>query len=302
MSDIRFDGKVAIITGAGAGLGKTYALEFAKRGAKVVVNDLGGARDGSGESHNAADSVVNEIKDAGGEAVANYDNVASIDGGESIINTALDSYGGIDILVNNAGILRDRSFHKMSEEEWDSVISVHLKGSFATTRAALPHMREKGYGRIIMTTSVSGLLGNFGQSNYGAAKMGLVGMMNCLKIETAKYDIKINAVAPNAYSRMTEDVFPEQLHDKMKAEFNSPIVLYLCSEQCQDSGMIFSMGAGWFGRVSVVAAPGVCLGDTNREITPEEVRDSWSKISDLSEAKPMGSGSEIFQYMGPLIS
>jgi len=205
MSEIRYDGRVAVVTGAGAGIGREYALELAKRGAKVVVNDLGGARDGSGSGTSAADAVVEEIKNAGGEAVANYDNVATMDGGESIVKTAVDAFGKVDILVNNAGILRDKSFLKMSEAEWDAVIGVHLKGAFCVTQPAVKVMKENNYGRVIFTSSTSGLYGNFGQTNYGAAKLGVVGIMNTLKLEVAKYDIKVNTIAPQndrgCYSR-----------------------------------------------------------------------------------------------------
>ena len=301
MTDIRFDGRVAIVTGAGAGIGKAHAMELARRGAKVVVNDLGGARDGSGASTAAADQVVEEIKAAGGEAVANYDSVSSYEGGENIVKTAVDAYGKVDILINNAGILRDKSFLKMSEEEWDAVLAVHLKGAFCVTQPALKIMRENQYGRIVFTSSMSGLYGNFGQSNYGAAKMGLVGMMNTLKLETAKYDIKINTIAPNALSRMTEDVFPAGMAEKMRPQFNVPIALYLCSEEMKETGNVIVMGAGWYGRTALVVSPGVCIGDTERDIAVEEIRDSWGKITDLSEAVVAEGGGTIFGMMGPLL-
>ena len=198
MADIRYDGRVAIVTGAGQGIGRMYALELAARGAKVVVNDLGGARDGDGSDQSAADKVVVEIKAAGGQAVANYDSVATMQGGANIVQTAVDAFGKVDILVNNAGILRDKSFLKMSEQEWDLVIAVHLKGAFCVTQPAVKLMKAANYGRIIFTSSTSGIYGNFGQCNYGAAKMGLVGLMNCLKLEVANYDIKVNTVAPTA--------------------------------------------------------------------------------------------------------
>ncbi|MFH2132974.1 MAG: SDR family oxidoreductase, partial [bacterium] len=222
MAEIRYDGRVAIVTGAGMGIGRMYALELARRGAKVVVNDLGGSRDGSGANQSAADSVVKEIKDAGGEATANYDSVATYQGGQNIVQTALDAYGKVDILINNAGILRDRSFLKMSEEEWDLVIAVHLKGAFCVTQPAVKVMKDNNYGRIVFTSSTSGLYGNFGQTNYGAAKLGLVGIMNTLKLEVAKYDIKVNTIAPNAWSRMTADVFPPEFEQKMNPQFNEP--------------------------------------------------------------------------------
>ncbi|MFH1514692.1 MAG: SDR family NAD(P)-dependent oxidoreductase, partial [bacterium] len=202
MADIRFDGRVAIVTGAGAGLGRTYALTLAARGAKVVVNDLGGARDGSGSSTSAADTVVKEIKKGGGKAVANYDSVATVEGGENIVKTAVDNFGKVDIVINNAGILRDKSFVKMTEDEWDIVLAVHLKGAYCVTQPAFRLMKENGYGRIINTTSGAGLYGNFGQSNYCSAKMGVVGLMNNIAIEGAKYNIKCNTIAPIAASRL----------------------------------------------------------------------------------------------------
>ncbi len=301
MSEIRFDGRVAIVTGSGAGIGREYAIELAKRGAKVVVNDLGGARDGTGSSRSAADNVVEEIKSAGGEAVANYDSVATMEGGENIVKTALDNYGKVDILINNAGILRDKSFLKMSEEEWDKVISVHLKGAYCVTQPAVRNMRENQYGRIVFTSSTSGLYGNFGQTNYGAAKTGLVGFMNVLKLETAKYNIKVNTVAPNALSRLTEDVLPEGIGDKLQPKFNTPIVLYLCSEDNENSGMVFVMGAGWYGRTAIVSGSGVCIGDNKRDIAVEEIRDNWDKIISLDGAKPLDSGAEVFQFLAPLL-
>ena len=301
MADIRFDGRVAIVTGAGAGIGKAHALELARRGAKVVVNDLGGARDGSGASTAAADQVVDEIKAAGGEAVANYDSVSTMEGGKNIVNTAMSNYGKVDILINNAGILRDKSFLKMTEAEWDAVMAVHLKGAFCVTQPALAVMREKQYGRIVFTSSMSGLYGNFGQANYGAAKMGVVGFMNTLKLETAKYNIKINTIAPNALSRMTEDVFPPGMAEKMRPQFNVPIALYLCAEEMVDSGMVIVMGAGWYGRTALVVSPGVCIGDTKRDIAAEEIRDNWNQITDLSKAEVAEGGNSIFKRMEPLL-
>jgi NAD(P)-dependent dehydrogenase (short-subunit alcohol dehydrogenase family) len=301
MSEIRFDGRVAIVTGAGAGLGRCYALEFAKRGAKVVVNDLGGARDGSGASHNAADLVVKEIKDLGGEAVANYDSVATVAGGENIVKTAVNAFGKVDILINNAGILRDKSFPKMTEDEWDLVVSVHLRGAYCVTRPAFSIMRENQYGRIVCTTSGAGLYGNFGQANYSSAKMGLVGLMNTLNIEGAKYNIKTNTIAPLAASRLTEDVFPPEVFKKLKPEYVMPIVIFLASEANQDSGMIFNCGAGWYSRTAVVCSKGITIGDGKRLIKPEEILENWNVIKELKEAKPLGSAPESFEYIMPLL-
>mgnify|MGYP006300729115 CR=1 FL=1 len=301
MASIDFKNRVVVITGAGAGLGKTYALEFAKRGAKVVVNDLGGSRDGSGESHNAADTVVDEIKALGAEAVANYDNVATVEGGENIIQTAIDAFGQVDILINNAGILRDRSFPKISESEWDSVVGVHLKGAYCVTRPAFIKMKEQGFGRIVFTTSGAGLYGNFGQANYAAAKTGLIGLMNVLKIEGAKNNILSNTIAPVAASRLTEDVLPPEMFEKLKPEFIVPLVLFLSSEDCQDSGMIFNCAAGWYSRTAVVCASGTIIGDGSREISPEEIKENWDKITDISDAKPLGNLGESFGFMAPLL-
>ncbi len=302
MADIRFDDRVAIVTGAGAGLGKTYAQLLASKGAKVVVNDLGGARDGSGASNSAADQVVDEIKSAGGEAVANYDSVATMEGGANIVKTAVDNYGKVDILVNNAGILRDKSFVKITEEEWDLVVQVHLKGAFCVTQPAFKIMRENNYGRIIMTTSGAGLYGNFGQSNYCSAKMGLVGLMNNLHQEGAKYNIKVNTLIPVAASRLTEDIMPPDLFNKLKPELIAPLVGYLCSEDNQDSKMLFNCAAGWFSRAEILCAPGAIIGDGKREITVEELRDSWEKITSLDGAKPMGNVNETFGFLGPLLA
>ncbi|RLB17249.1 MAG: short-chain dehydrogenase [Deltaproteobacteria bacterium] len=283
---IRFDGRVAIVTGAGGGLGRVYALELAKRGAKVVVNDVGGARDGSGEgSMGPADKVVEEIKALGGEAVASYDSVATPEGGEAIVRRAVEAFGGVDILINNAGILRDRSFGKMGVDDWEEVIKVHLMGAYNVTRPAFLKMREKGYGRVVMTTSAAGLFGNFGQANYSAAKMGVVGLMNTLKLEGEKYGIKVNTVAPLAGTRLTEDVLPEDLFERLKPEYVAPMVLYLASEKFQETGMIFNAGMGHFSRVAVVQGPGVVVGDGSIVPTPEELQRSWESIDNLEGAE-----------------
>ena len=301
MADISFDGRVAIVTGAGAGLGKTYALELAKRGCKVVVNDLGGARDGTGGSKAAADTVVDEIKAAGGEAAPNYDNVATVDGGKNIVKTAVDNFGKVDIVINNAGILRDKSFIKMEESNWDAVVGVHLKGAYCVTQPAFAIMRENGFGRVVLTTSGAGLYGNFGQTNYAAAKMGLIGLQNALKIEGAKYNIKINTIAPVAASRLTEDVMPPEFFEKLKPEFVTPMVVYLASEACEDSGFIFNCGMGWYSRTAIQMAKGTLIGDGSREIKVEEIRDSWKKIISMDGAKEVGSVQETFGEMLPLI-
>ena len=301
MGKISFDGKVVIVTGAGAGLGKEYALEFARRGASVIVNDLGVALDGTGSTHSAADTVVEEIKKFGGKAVANYDSVSTPEGGSGIVKTAVDTFGTIDVLVNNAGFVRDKTFAKMNIEEWDAITSVHLRAAFCVTHPALAVMREHNYGRIIVTSSTSGLFGNFGQSNYGAAKLGLVGFMNVLKLETSKYNVHINAIAPNAYSRMTENLIPKELSAKLQAKFNVPMVVYLCSEECGENGSIFTMGAGWYAKSAIVCAPGACLGDGSRDISAEEVGENFAKITDLTGSRPLQNSLEVFRFMEPLL-
>jgi len=301
MDTVCFDGRVAIVTGAGAGLGRVYALELARRGARVVVNDLGGARDGSGAgSSTPADKVVEEIEGLGGEAVASHDSVATLQGGENIVKTALGAFGRVDILINNAGILRDKSFLKMEPENWKAVLDVHLNGACNVTRPAMRVMRENRYGRIVMTTSGAGLYGNFGQTNYSAAKMGLVGLMNTLKLEGKKYDIRVNTVAPIAATRLTEDVMPPDLFEKSKPEFVAPVVMYLCSEGCRETGAIFNSGMGYFNRAAIVTAPTVQPGDTNIPPTPEQIHENWEKINSLKGAKEMeDANTAIFALITP---
>jgi len=281
---IRFDDRVAVVTGAGAGLGRTYAIELAKRGAKVVVNDLGGARDGSGGSAGPADKVVEEIRALGGEAVASYDSVSTPEGGAAIIDKAMESFGRVDIVINNAGILRDKSLLKMEPAEWDAVMSVHMDGAYNVTRPAFGKMREQGYGRIVVTSSSAGLYGNFGQSNYSAAKMALVGFMNALKLEGEKHNIKVNTIAPVAATRLTEDVFPPELFEKLKPEFVTPLVIYLCSDQCPVTGAIYNAGAGYFSRAEVATGRAVPVGDPQRVPTVEEVARSMKRIESLDGA------------------
>ncbi len=290
---IRFDDQVAIITGAGAGLGRAYALELARRGAKVVVNDLGGSRDGSSEgSASPADNVVQEIKDMGGQAVANYDNVATEEGGENIVKTAVDTFGTVDILINNAGILRDKTFIKMEPENWEAIMNVHLNGAYNVTRPAFKVMKKNAYGRILMTTSAAGLYGNYGQTNYSAAKMGLVGFMNTLKIEGVKYDININTIAPIAASRLTEDVLPPDIFDKMEPEFVVPMALYLCSNVCSVTGNIYNAGMGFYNRATVVTGPGVVLTKDGATPTVEDIKNSFGNISSLKNGKEFFQGND----------
>ena len=291
MAEIRFDGRVAIVTGAGGGLGRTHALLLASRGAKVVVNDLGGAADGTGAGTTMAEKVAEEIRSAGGEAVPNYDGVDTWQGGQAIVKTAVDAFGKVDILINNAGILRDKSFMKMEEEDIDKVLSVHLKGAFNVTKAAFPVMRENNYGRIVMTTSATGLYGNFGQANYGAAKLGLVGFMNTLKIEGARYNILVNTIAPIAGTRMTAGVMPPDLVEKLKPDYVSPIVAYMCSEECTDSGIVFVAGAGYFSRAVMVEGPGISLKATEG-VTIEDIRDRLEDIKKLEGAQPFNQSNE----------
>jgi NAD(P)-dependent dehydrogenase (short-subunit alcohol dehydrogenase family) len=287
MAKIDFKGRVAIVTGAGGGLGRTYALELGKRGAKVVVNDFGGSRDGTGGGSSMADNVVKEIKAAGGEAIANYEGVHTRQGGANLVKQAIDKFGKVDIVVNNAGILRDKSFTKMEEDLWDPVIAVHLKGAYNVTQPAFLNMRENGYGRIVMTTSGTGLFGNFGQTNYGAAKLGLVGLQNSLRIEGEKYNIKCNTIAPVAGTRMTEDIMPPEVFKKLNPEYITPVVLYLCSEACQDSGKILCAGAGLVQAAGIFVNNGVFLGPDPS--TPEAVAEHWAKITETKDLKQLSN-------------
>jgi len=276
MKDIRFDGRVAVITGAGGGLGKTYALALAARGARVVVNDLGGSADGTGAGSSMADQTVKQIVEAGGEAVANYDSVATPEGGEAIVQTALDHFGAVDVVINNAGILRDKTFAKLTPEDLEVVIDVHLKGGFFVSQPAFRAMKDKGYGRFVFTASAAGLLGNFGQTNYGAAKMGLAGLSNVLAIEGAKYNIKSNVIAPIARTRLTEQMLGP-MAAALDPECVTPLVVYLVSEQCDLTHQIFSVGGGRFARMFVGLTPGWFAGKGAKP-APEEVRDHVEQI------------------------
>ena len=273
MSELGFDGRVAIITGAGGGLGRSHALELARRGAQVLVNDLGGALDGSGSSLTAADRVVDEITAAGGIAVANHDSVATAEGGQGIVQAAIDAFGRVDVLVNNAGILRDKAFHKMDDSMIEAVINVHLKGALYVSQPAFCLMREQGYGRIVNTSSASGLFGNFGQANYGAAKAGLAGLTRVLAIEGASRGIQVNAIAPIAATRMTQDILGP-LADKVSPASVSPLVAYLAHEECSVSGHIYSVAGGRIARIFVAETHGVVLGKN----TPEEIQAKLSLI------------------------
>jgi NAD(P)-dependent dehydrogenase (short-subunit alcohol dehydrogenase family) len=287
---ISFKDKVVIVTGAGAGLGRSHALEFARRGAKVVVNDLGGKVDGSGGGSEAALKVVEEIKALGGEAIANGASVADRAGAESIVNDAVAKWGRIDVVVNNAGILRDKSFAKGELDDFELVLKVHLLGSVYVTKAAWPHFLNQKYGRVVLTTSSSGLYGNFGQSNYGAAKLGLVGLQNTLKLEGAKNNIHINTIAPVAATRMTENLgIPDDLLKQLKPELISSGVVFLASDDAP-TGAIIEAGAGYFAKVQIVEGKGVKLGV---DATADDFAANWEKIADVSEAKPFNSGSDV---------
>ncbi|MFI8592124.1 SDR family oxidoreductase [Dietzia maris] len=272
-------GKVVIVTGAGGGLGREYALTLAGEGAKVVVNDLGGARDGSGAGSAMADAVVQEIVEAGGEAVANYDSVASSDGAKAIVQTAIDAFGAVHGVVNNAGILRDGSFSKMDDDAWGAVVQVHLHGGYNVTRAAWPYFREQNFGRVVMVTSTSGLFGNFGQANYGAAKLGLVGLVNTLSIEGARNNILANAVAPLAATRMTEDIAPADFLATLPPTFVSPVVGYLLTEESTETGSVFVVGGGLVQRVAQFQNAGVRFAEPP---SVGVVAERWSEIRDLS--------------------
>jgi NAD(P)-dependent dehydrogenase (short-subunit alcohol dehydrogenase family) len=291
MADIRFDGRVAIVTGAARGLGREYALELARRGAKVVVNDFGGARDGTGASSEAAEAVVAEIAAFGGEAMAHGTSVTDAAGVADMVAQAMGRWGRIDILIANAGVLRDKTFAKMELEDFRFVLDVHLMGTVTCTKAVWEIMRSQNYGRIVVTTSSSGLYGNFGQSNYGAAKLGLAGLMQTLKLEGQKNDVRVNAIAPVAATRMTEDIFPAEILGKFEPREVMPGVLYLVSEEAP-TGAILSAGAGVFALSRIVETQGVNLGDG---ATPEMVRDAWAAIADPSGEVQPKAGMEQSQ-------
>jgi 3-hydroxyacyl-CoA dehydrogenase/3a,7a,12a-trihydroxy-5b-cholest-24-enoyl-CoA hydratase len=265
------------VTGAGGGLGRAHALYFAARGANVVVNDLGGSTSGDGNSTKAADVVVNECKAFGVQAVANYD---SVEFGDKIVKTALDAFGKIDIVINNAGILRDVSFSKMTDKDWDLIFLVHVRGAYSVTKAAWDVMRKQQYGRIIMTTSAAGLYGNFGQANYSAAKIALVGFASTLAKEGASKNIHCNTIAPIAGSRMTETVLPKELVDALKPEFVSPLVAWLCHEDCEENGSVFEVGAGWISKVQMQRSQGYSF-PLSPAFSVEDVRDKWDEVCDF---------------------
>ncbi len=301
MSDqITFDDRVVVITGAGGGLGREYALEMARRGARVVVNDLGGAVDGTGASTSAADLVVSEITEAGGEAVANYDSVATRDGGEAIIQTALDAFGSVDVVINNAGILRDRSFANMTLDEVDAVLGVHLHGAFHVSHPAFRVMKEQGYGRFVHASSAAGIFGNFGQANYGAAKAGLVGLSNVLAIEGAKYNIRSNAIAPIARTRMTEDILGPMI-EMVDPKQVVPMVVYLASEANPHTHEIFSVGGGRYARAFIGVNRGWFAG---AGVVPsvEELAENFETVRDLSDHVVPSTLTEEIGLIGEMLA
>ncbi len=294
-NELRFDGKVAIVTGAGNGLGRSHALLLASRGAKVIVNDLGGSIHGGGKSSAAADAVVKQIKDAGGEAVANYD---SVEDGDKIVKTALDAFGRVDILINNAGILRDTSFQKMSEEDWNLILKVHVNGAYKCTAAVWNLMRDQGYGRIIMTASAAGIYGNFGQANYALAKMGLIGFAQTLALEGKKKNVNVNVIAPIAGSRLTETVLPPELIAALKPEYVSPLAAWLCHEDCKETGGTFEVGGGFMGKLRWERTVGKTF-KLGREISPDAVAKAWDQITDFSKTE---HPTDITSSMGPILA
>jgi (3R)-3-hydroxyacyl-CoA dehydrogenase / 3a,7a,12a-trihydroxy-5b-cholest-24-enoyl-CoA hydratase / enoyl-CoA hydratase 2 len=269
---LRFDGRVVVITGGGSGLGRAYALEFGKRGAKLVINDLGGSVRGEGNSKSSADSMVEELKSLGVEAVANYD---SVENGENIIKTAIDTFGRVDVLINNAGILKELTMLKMTAEDWDLAIKVHLKGSFSVSRAAWKYMREHKFGRIINTSSGSGIYGNFGQANYSAAKMGLHGLTQTLAKEGEKYDIRVNSIAPVAASRLTQDTFNPETLKLFIPEKIVPLVVYLSHESSQETGGLFEVAGGWVTKLRWQRGQGVFFA---KKYAAEDIKKEWKRI------------------------
>jgi len=286
-----FKDKVAIVTGSGNGIGKGYALELARRGAKVVVNDLGGTVDGSGGSLSAADAVVQEIEAAGGEAMANGANVAKQEDVKAMVEATMEKWGRVDILINNAGILRDKSFGKMEWSDFEAVINVHLLGSALCAHSVFPIMKEQEFGRIVMTSSSSGLFGNFGQTNYAAAKMGVVGLMNTLKLEGAKYNVHTNSIAPTATTRMTEHLFPAEFAEKLDPKYIIPAVIFLASEKAPN-GEILEAGGGVVANTYVMETMGKYFG-TDENFTAEAVANHWAEIADTTNARRLTQGGEV---------
>jgi 3-hydroxyacyl-CoA dehydrogenase/3a,7a,12a-trihydroxy-5b-cholest-24-enoyl-CoA hydratase len=290
MKAFRYDGRVALITGAARGLGRAHALLLASRGARVLVNDPGGSSSGQGADSRPAEQVVAEILALGGEAAANFD---SVNEGEKLIQAAMDHFGRVDIVINNAGILRDTTLGKMTDEDWDAVLAVHLRGAYQVTRAAWPHLRQANYGRVVMTSSASGIYGNFGQSNYAAAKLGLYGLANTLALEGAKYNILVNTIAPLAKSRMTEGLFTSELFDHLKPEYVSPLVAYLCHESQTETGQLYEVGGGWVAKLRWERSLGAML-PPEEAANIEALAGAWPQISDWEGAEHPQAFQESF--------
>jgi NAD(P)-dependent dehydrogenase (short-subunit alcohol dehydrogenase family) len=290
---MRYDGKVAVVTGAGNGIGKMYALLLGSRGAKVVVNDLGGSTNGEGGDSRAADLVVQEIKAGGGEAVANYD---SVEFGEKIIKTAVDAFGTVDILVNNAGILRDTSLAKMTQKDWDLIYTVHVKGTYSTTKAAWPYMMKQKYGRIVNVASSAGIYGNFGQTNYGMAKLGIAGFSFGCAVEGKKKNIKVNVIAPFAGSRMTETVMPPDMVEALKPEYVAPMVGYLCHENCDPTGGLFELGGGWISKLRWQRSKGAFF---QGSFTVDDVAKAYETIENFDDDAEAPEG--VNSAFGPIM-
>jgi NAD(P)-dependent dehydrogenase (short-subunit alcohol dehydrogenase family) len=297
VSLLRFDEGVAIVTGAGGGLGRAHALELARRGARILVNDVGGSVNGEGGSTDPAQAVVREIAALGGTAVANHDSVATAEGGEAIVDAAMSAFGRVDILVNNAGILRDKAFHKMESEMIDAVIDVHLKGALFVSQPAFRIMRAAGYGRIVNTSSASGLFGNFGQANYGAAKAGIAGLTKVLALEGAAYGVRANAIAPIAATRMTQGILGA-LADRVAPESVSPVVAYLAHPECAVNGRIYSVAGGRVARIFLAETAGVVLDD----VSAESVRDQLTRIEDMEIYHEPGSLEEATTIMAQALA
>ncbi len=297
MPSFSFENRVVLVTGAGGGLGRAHALQFAHAGARVVVNDLGSSLQGQGADVSPAQQVADEIRALGGEAIVNTD---SVENGAKLIESALDHFGRIDVVVNNAGVLRDRSFTKMSEEDWDTVYRVHLKGAYQVSQAAWPHMRAQRYGRLLFTSSAAGIYGNFGQANYAACKLGLYGLTRTLAVEGRGYNIHANAVAPLAGSRLTEHLMPPELSAQLKPEFVSPLVAYLCHEDCTENGSLFEAGAGWFGKLRWERSLGVGL-PTGQAISIEDIAKHWADITSFENSShPSDNGDAITALLANL--
>ena len=294
LNKVNLDGRVAVVTGGGGGLGREHALLLANRGAAVVVNDVGGALDGTGADSSAAQSVVDEVIACGGIAVSDTNSVSSPEGGEAIVSAAVDNFGRVDIVINNAGILRDKAFHNLAPEFVDALIDVHLRGAFHVTRPAWRHFRAQEFGRVINTSSAAGVFGNFGQANYAAVKAGLIGLTRVLALEGAKFNITANAIAPIARTRMTTDLLGK-LADRLDPRLVAPVVAWLVSEDCHESGNIYTVGGGRIARYFVSMSRGWTR--TDGELTPEDVRDHWEQINNISDSTVPEQLSDDFRAL-----